>query len=64
MNEVTLTYIDGRPECPDCGDRIFLKEYPERPEPGKKPKWYLECPVCQIRLYETPQTQALTPPHR
>lgn len=60
MNEITITYIDGRPECPTCGDGIILKEYPTRPEPGKKPKWYLKCPVCEICLYETQKTQSLT----
>jgi hypothetical protein len=50
MNEPTLTYIDGKPECPVCRDGITLKEYAERTAPGQKPKWFLVCPVCEISL--------------
>lgn len=62
--EITITYLNGRPECPVCRDGIILKEYPEQTEPGKKTKWVLVCPVCEIRLYETPKTQSLTPVHQ
>ena len=49
MSTTTLTYIDGKPECPDCKSGITLKEYAE-PRPGQKPRWVLVCPVCEIRI--------------
>ena len=50
MSQTPIIYIDGKPECPVCKGGITLKEYAERPTPGKKPKWFLVCPVCEISI--------------